>query len=72
MKLTYEHDEYKPWSGAVEIWERIQDENKEDSFWNLMEESYGESMSEVQVNDILWHDWEWVFEMLGIYEEDED
>ena len=65
MKLTY-----KPWSGAVEIWERIQDENKEDSFWNLMEESYGESMSEVQVNDILWHDWEWVFEMLGIYDED--
>lgn len=70
MKLTHEHDEYKPWSGAVENWERIQDENKEDAFWNLMEESYGESMSEVQVNDILWHDCDWVFKMLGISDED--
>lgn len=74
MKLTYEHDEYRAWSGAVDTWERIQDENKEDAFWQLMEDCYGESgsMSEVQVNDILWFDSDWVYEMLGISEEDED
>ena len=72
MKLNYECDEYRPWSGAVDTWERIQDENKEDAFWQLMEELYGESLSEVQVNDILWFDSEWVFEMLGISEEEED
>lgn len=72
MKLTYEHDEYKPWSGAVDTWERIQNENKEDAFWQLMEDCYGESVSEVQVNDDLWHNWEWVFETLGISEEEED
>lgn len=71
MKLTYECDEYRPWSGAVDTWERIQDENKEDSFWQLMEELYGESMDEGQVNDILWFDSEWVYEMLGIEDEDE-
>lgn len=72
MKLTYECDEYRPWSGAVDTWERIQDENKEDSFWNLMEELYGESMDEGQVNDILWFESEWVYETLGISEEEED
>lgn len=72
MKLTYDCYEYRPWSGAVDTWERIQDENKEDSFWNLMEECYGESASETTINDILWHEWEWVYEMLGISEEEED
>ena len=72
MKLTYEHDEFEPWSGAVDTWERIQYENKEDAFWRLMEFEYGESVSEVQVNDDLWHDWEWVYEMLGISEEEDD
>jgi SET domain-containing protein len=70
MKLTYEHDEFEPWSDAVDTWERIQDENKEDAFWQLMEESYGESVSEVQVNNDLWHEWKWVYEMLGIEDED--
>ena len=65
-------DEYKPWSGAVDTWERIENENKEDSFWQLMEELYGESMDEVQVNDILWFESDWVYEMLGISEEEED
>lgn len=72
MKLTYECDEYRPWSGAVETWDRIQDENKEDSFWKLMEELYGESMDECQVNDILWFDSEWVLDTLGISEEEDE
>ena len=70
MKLTYECDEYRPWSGAVDTWERIQNENKEDAFWQLMEECYGESADETTINDTLWHDWEWVYEMLGIEDED--
>lgn len=74
MKLNYECDEYRPWAGAVDTWERIQNENKEDSFWQLMEELYGESgsMDECQVNDILWFESEWVFETLGIRDEEEE
>lgn len=71
MKLTYDYDEFRAWAGAVETWERIKQENKEDAFWQLMEDCYCESgaISETQVNDILWFDSEWVYEMLGIEEE---
>jgi hypothetical protein len=63
---------FDAWSGAKDTQQTIIDNNKEDEFDSLIEELYPEGLSETQLNDILWFDSEWVFENLGISEEEEN
>lgn len=62
--------DYKAWSGAVETLERIKYLGLEDSFNNLIEELYPDGIDETQLNDILWFEEDWIFEMLGVEDED--
>lgn len=59
------------WSGARDTVERIEDEDKGDEFVSLIEEVYPEGIDRTALNDILWFDDEWVFESLGIKDEEE-
>ena len=63
---------YKPWSGAVSTYETIAEEDKLDDLDFLLEELYPEGISEGQLNDILWFESDWLFENLGIKEDEED
>ncbi len=63
---------FNAWSGAVETKERIIEEGKADNFDQLIEELYPDGLSETSLNDILWFEEEWIFEMLGISDEEED
>ena len=63
---------FNAWSGALETKERIIDECKADEFDNLIEELYPDGLSETQLNDILWFEEDWIFEMLGILDEEEE
>ena len=74
MKITYEFDlaSFNAWSGAVDTKNRIIEEGKEKEFENLMEECYPEGMTETQMNDLLWFEDDWIFEQLGISDEDEN
>ena len=38
----------------------------------ILEECYPDGMSDTQINDIMWHDFDWVKEMLGISDEEEE
>jgi hypothetical protein len=64
--------DHEAWSGAKETKQRILDEGKEDEFDNLIEELYPDGISETQLNDILWFEEDWLFETLGISDEEED
>lgn len=64
--------DFEAWSGAIATKDLIIENNKEDEFDALIEELYPDGIDETQLNDILWFDDEWVFESLGIEEEDED
>lgn len=64
--------DFTPWSGAIETHNRIIEENKESEFDSLIEELYPDGLSETQLNDILWFEDEWIFESLGITEEEEE
>ena len=64
--------EFKAWSGAVETQERILEAGLEEEFENLIDECYPEGITSTQLNDILWFDSEWVYEALGMTEEDEE
>ena len=72
LKIICDLGDYQPWSGAVETYERIKDAGKLDDFEILMEEAYPEGMTMTELNDILWFEPEWVFEMLGMDNGDED
>ena len=63
---------FDAWSGAVDTKERIMQEGKADEFDNLIEELYPDGLSETQLNDILWFEEDWIFEMLDISDEEED
>lgn len=63
---------YKPWCGAVSTWEDIEEANKVDELEYLLEEIYPEGITDTQLNDILWFESDWIYESLGITDEDEE
>lgn len=75
MKVFDEMDWYDiyrtAYSGAKDTVERIEDEGKGNEFVSLIEELYPEGIDRTALNDILWFEEDWIFEMLGI-KDDED
>lgn len=63
---------YKPWSGAISTWNEIEEANKVDELEYLLEEFYPDGITDTQLNDILWFESDWVYENLGISDEDEE
>jgi hypothetical protein len=60
------------WGGAVDTAERIEREGKGDAFCAMMEELYPEGIDRTALNDIMWFDADWIFETLGITEDEEE
>ena len=61
------------WSGAVDTLNRIYDNNMEARFMDLLNESFAcMSPTLTEVNDYLWFDADYIYEYLGISEDDED
>lgn len=54
------------WSGAVQTITRIEEEEKEEELMELLEEIFPEVPTETEVNDLLWHDPEFIYSQLGI------
>ena len=63
---------FEAWSGAVETKNTIIEKGFAEEFDNLIEELYPDGLSETALNDILWFEEDWIFEMLGISEEEEE
>ena len=64
--------EFKAWSGAVETQERIIEAGLEEEFERLIDDCYPEGITSTQLNDILRFDSEWVYEALGMTEEEDE
>ena len=69
-KIISTIDEYKPWSGAVDTFEAIQDADKVDALDAYLEDTYPEGLTVTELNDLLWFDGDSVLSDLGIYTED--
>lgn len=73
IKLIYGLDDYEPWSGAVDTWDKIVEADAVDTLDAYLEEIYPEGMTATQLNDLLWFDGDSILSDLGISdEEDED
>ena len=73
MKITcyVTLENFKAWSGAIETQKRIIEEGKQEEFEMLIEELYQDGIDETTLNDLLWFEEEWLFECLGIEEEEQ-
>lgn len=65
-KITIGIYDFEPWSGAVEYFNVIKDKDMLDELDAFIEEMYPEGISDVELNDLLWFEPEYVFEALGI------
>ena len=75
MKLIIDNasiSNFDAWSGAISTKETIINNDKENDFDNLIDELYPDGLTDTQLNDLLWHDSDWVLEQLGIEEEEEE
>ena len=75
MKLIIDNasiSNFDAWSGAISTKETIINNDKEKDFDNLIDEIYPDGLTDTQLNDLLWHDSDWVLEQLGIEEEEEE
>lgn len=65
--------DYKPWSCAVETWEKIVDAGKVEELEGYFEEMYPDGVDSVTaINDDLWFNDEEILDYLGIADEEED
>ena len=72
LKLISDIGDYEPWSGAVDTWDKIVQEGKVNDLDFMLEEIYPDGMTMTQLNDLLWFEDEWIFEMLGIDTDSDD
>lgn len=66
LKLYTDIGDYQPWSGAVDTWDKIVEEDKVNDLEFQLEELYPEGLSVTELNDLLWFDGETVLGWLGI------
>ena len=64
--------DFKAWSGAKDTQETILNEGKGEEFDSLIDELYPDGIEETHLNDLLWFEEDWLYEMLGIAEEEEE
>lgn len=65
-KITIDIYSFKPWSGAVEVYEIIEREGKLDDLDAFIEEMYPDGIRDVDLNDLLRFEPEYVFEAIGL------
>lgn len=70
IKTTQTLMDFDAWSGAVETKETIIENGKAQQFDDLIEELYPDGLTETELNDILWFETDWIYEMLKIREDD--
>ena len=61
------------WSGALDTLNTIQENNKEEELMSLLSlDCFSDIPDLTEVNDLLWFEDEWIFEMLGIDTDSDD
>ena len=64
--------DYKPWSGAVDTWNFIEEHDAIDALEQYLDECYPDGIDETELNDLLWFESEYIISALGLEEDDEE
>lgn len=57
---------FEAWGGAINTKNIIIEADKDDLFDQTIEDIYPEGLTDTQLNDLLWFDADWIYEILGI------
>ena len=70
MKITSEMSlkNFKAWSGAKDTLNKLIELDRCEDLEFILDDLYPNGLTDTQLNDILWFDDEWVYEILGIEE----
>ena len=68
MKVICDFSDYSPWSGAVDTYNKIEEEHKLDELESLLDEWFDGEATTTQINDTLWFESEKVLDALGLKE----
>lgn len=68
----FDANEFEAWAGAVDTLDRILDEGKGEELEQLLDEIFPDGAEETEVNDLLWFEPDYVFESLGIEDDDDE
>lgn len=71
IKYELELSKFEAWSGGVDTLNKIIELNLTEELESILEDLYPEGLTETELNDILWFEPEWIFEMLGVAEEED-
>lgn len=74
MKIIFETSisKFNSWSGAKDTQDKIIEKGKEKEFDNMIEELYPDGLTDTELNDLLWFEEEWIYETLGITDDEEE
>ena len=68
FKITKNIDlyDFQAWAGAVDTFNKIKEEDKVRDLHYFLEDLYPDGISETILNDLLWHESEYVYKSLNI------
>lgn len=73
IKKVYELEDFQPWCGAVDTWEKILAADKVAEVERMLDDTYGgDEIDETTLNDILWFDSDQVLDYLGLLPTDNE
>ena len=67
--VIIDFSDFKPWSGAVDTYDKIANANKLDDFEAMIDELYPDGIGETELNDWLWFDGDELLKELNIIDE---
>lgn len=73
IKEVYELEDFQPWCGACDTWEKIIEADKVAEVERMLDDTYGgDEIEETTLNDILWFDSDHVLDYLGLLPSDDE
>jgi len=66
IHVSYDIENFEPWSGAVDTWDNLFNYNKLNLFAAILYDQYPEGIDEMTLNDILWFEPEYVYDSVGL------
>lgn len=70
--VEVDFDNYKPWSGAVTHYQEIADAGKLDQLKDIVSELYPDSIDATTLNDLIWFEYDFLKEVLGMEQDAEE
>jgi len=72
IKKEMDLRDFQAWSGAVDTLNKLIELDLVEQAQELIEELNSEGLTDTELNDILWFEDEWLFEALGVNNDEDE